>query len=440
MKTKENIERAFSMGQTVGEGVYGVAKLVVANNGRYYILKHFGKRVVELATELQKIRNLPYKEPRHITKYNQLYEKYIQEAFNARHNKEDEVRRHLEVYSALSKYARRQLDIICMPYKSAHPFISIQDAANQAGEEALTLAVFMRKIADGDLIRIKSDAESKREGVTRIRMSGTIVRSYGELDKQMSYSEVVKEVQKKLLDIFEAFIKSSVYHADFKRDNIIVVYKSSESGVINDFKLKMIDFGLSEVGRGRLITYTKNGLNFRTMANIHNKIKSRFSYDKNGILGDGYLYDFFALSNRGARPKSVRNFGKEYGMASALRDQLKKNITSAGQLLTRQGRRLTSTPRRSLSASNLQKLKIQSQQLPIGHPFRQSIASSITRRLVPQPPPTFTSVHSLSSKRNSSTNGSVRGDAKSKQNNAKNKKNLQLVASTPALAATPDYI
>lgn len=325
-----DIQQAYKTGIPVGEGAYGVTKLVVLEPSRsHFILKYFGSRYDEAVKTYQTALRLG-------SASNKLLEyleyKMHTELSRAKKEKKEEERKHSKVYNAIMKHAPRLIHHVCAPFKSDHPLISIQEAANQDGEQALPLNKFMALIEGRKISMERSNAEMKRNKKKTKKMNSKNVESF---------------IGSRLLDIMRAFVRSGIVHADFKEDNIMAVYKINENYVVKDLKLKVIDFGLTEVNNSRALVTTNlasGTMDYSHLQKLHNTVSSRFKHDKNGIFSEAYWYSL-GPTNTGERPAYMRALSNKYGMRHALRRQLQQTAQSAGAKISRELARSPSVTR-----------------------------------------------------------------------------------------------
>ena len=198
----------------IGRGVHGVVKQIRGTVGgitKNLILKHHGVHAVDalkIYTELLNHYVQYYKYAPQMRSKQQDFEKQLgeYEAYykaadkSARANKTSEYKIHAEAYQRLLQV--RKSHFVCRPVPSDHPYISIQESAEQPGQIATTL--------------------------------------YAYLEKNPRAREVIID---KLAEILSTFEQVGILHADFKLDNIMVVQKRGNTSV----SLKVIDFGIAKL-------------------------------------------------------------------------------------------------------------------------------------------------------------------------------------------------
>ena len=305
MITANNIQNAYLTGTKVGEGSYGIAKLVTYH-GHNYILKYFGK-YYDLATQ-------DYWKAQ---KEGKVTDNHLQQVWyferHAANEKKSEEDIHEQVYNKVQQHSPGS-DYICKPYKSNHPHITIQDAANQGKEKALPLDKFMSKIYQGNLSMKRSIAEAKRDGKIQ----------------QMNFSNVHKTVGSLMLDMNRALRRAGVLHGDLKEDNIMAVFEDDFNGVVKSLKLKVIDFGLTQVNNKKpLVTTnleTRKKMNYSHLKNLHSIVNKRFK-NPHGIHSEKYWY--LPQHNGGARPVYMLNIASKYSLGPALQQQLEQNAEAS---------------------------------------------------------------------------------------------------------------
>lgn len=200
----------------IGRGVHGVVKQIRATVGgipKNLILKHHGVHAADalkIYTELLNNYVQYYKYAPQMRSKQQDFEKqlgeyeayYKAEDKSARANKTSEYKIHAEAYQRLLQV--RKSHFVCRPVPSDHPYISIQESAEQPGQIATTLYAYLQK-------------NPRRE--------------------------VIKVIIDKLAEILSTFEQVGILHADFKLDNIMVVQKRGNTSV----SLKVIDFGIAKL-------------------------------------------------------------------------------------------------------------------------------------------------------------------------------------------------
>jgi hypothetical protein len=194
----DDINRMWDKGVLIGnQGVNGLVKRVTLKSTNL-ILKHFAHGHTYDANRYS--RNAPYK-------------KYVDDA---KQEKEAEHATHMEAYKRLTEIGKSHF--VCEPFTSSHPFISIQEDADQTGQGALTVKSLL--------------AGANPEQQARVQ----------------------KSVLSKLVTILSTFEQVGIFHADLKFDNIIAIKNGN-----TDYCLKVIDFGIAR-------------LTERSMPNKHAKV------------------------------------------------------------------------------------------------------------------------------------------------------------------------
>ena len=312
MQSLDEIQRAYDAGTKVGEGVYGVTKLVKTRTGKQLIFKYFGKNY----DTLQQQYDDAVKQKIDVRRLHQLY-MLVEEARNdAIEEKKREEQRHIAAYIALAKRGRAH--VVCEPFRSVHPMITMQRAANTSDEGAMPLNKFMDGVKKGNLKIKRSNSAAKRSGTSVNMNVPAVSTALGKLKAEAS----------------SALHSVGVYHGDLKEDNIMVVFPL-RNATIENIKLKIIDFGLAEVNSKRLVTVDafSGEMNTRRLMKLNNRVSRRFAHNKDSIFGDIGLYGI--NGHTGARRSYMRNIARKYATPAYLARAFRNNARAAASKITR---------------------------------------------------------------------------------------------------------
>ena len=265
----EEVEDLWRNSTPLSAGAHGVVKQIQIKTKkgkpRNLILKHHGLWAVQALeryinnkeyyeNELRYAPRMQSLQKKFELQLNKLKVDYETEDKDARKDKKSEFQIHAEAYRRLKTVGKGRF--VCQPFISDHPYISIQENAEQPGQTATTLEKYLKE-----------------------------------------YPEAREVIFDELAEILSTFEQVGIFHADLKLDNIIIVQTGTS------FSLKVIDFGISRLTERRpgkpprrLIAYNGNGKgNLTTMQELHqnieNEIENLYSHNRDGLYSTIYIYN-----------------------------------------------------------------------------------------------------------------------------------------------------
>ena len=243
--------------------------------------------------------------------------KLVAKLFKSARHKTDEEDKHLNTWKVLPKKCKTYL---CEPIKTSHPLLSLQRFAAGPGETAMPLSDF--------------NTEVTLEG---IKLSKSLKKLYG----SVSPLEAVRHL---FVEALMCLHLHGIAHGDMKPDNIVVVFRSTDSKVITRVNIKIIDFGSAKIMNTPLVFLTSRGsLNVTRLQNAMKSYRGRVDLYGN----DRYLMHHSAVPKTDAN-KYIKNqrslfidgklsFDKRYKHA------MKNKQDALGKRLFKQKKRLHST-------------------------------------------------------------------------------------------------
>ena len=130
--------------------------------------------------------------------------------------------------------------------------------------------------------------------------------------------------------IFTSCGYTPIYNKLDKTDYKINILEINGDRLVNNFKLKVIDFGMAEVNnKRRLVTFNigEQKFDYSGLEALHKQARSRIPNDGEGYLTEKYFYPL--KQNKGFRPRYIRTFRNKYDMGPALETRLQQTVDAS---------------------------------------------------------------------------------------------------------------
>lgn len=191
--------------------------------------------------------------------------KLVAKLFKSARHKTDEEDKHLNAWKVLPKKCKTYL---CEPIKTNHPLISLQRFAATPGETAMSLGDFHTEVT--------------LEGY---KLSKALKNFYGSVSP-------LEAVRRLFVDALMCLHLHGIAHGDMKPDNVVVVFRVSDSKVITQINIKIIDFGSAKIMNIPLVFLNSRGsLNATRLQNALKSYRGRVDLYGN----DRYLMHHSAI-------------------------------------------------------------------------------------------------------------------------------------------------